>query len=119
MSKSEVKKYDNMQGFVESIFNVFQLVKTQAEKKQDRRMQMVALIILNYVRKMASENGIDLKSIPEPESINLIPVFEYITFKNIELFDFKNIDVNDVDTSKTEDLERFVLTHIYYITQQI
>lgn len=119
MSNSEVKKYDNMQGFIESVFNVFQLVKNHAGKKNDKRMQMIALVIFNYVRKLASDNNVDLKSINEPESINLIPVFEYIAFKNIELFDFTKIDINDVDTSKPEDLERFVLTHIYYITQQI
>ena len=60
---------------------------------------------------------IDLKKINQPETINLIPIFEYISYNNIELYDFSKINVNDVDVSKSEDLEKFVLTHIYYITQ--
>ena len=53
----------------------------------------------------------------EPELINLIPIFEYISVNNIELYDFSKIDVNDVDITNNADLERFILTHIYYITQ--
>jgi len=55
--------------------------------------------------------------VKEPDSINLIPIFEYISYNNIELYDFTKINVEDVDVSKKEDLEKFVLTHIYYITQ--
>ena len=36
---------------------------------------------------------------------------------NIELYDFSNINVNDVNITKKEDLERFVISHVYYITQ--
>ena len=32
-------------------------------------------------------------------------------------YDFTKIEVTDVDTTKNSDLERFVLTHVYYITQ--
>ena len=66
---------------------------------------------------MAKDNNVTLTDVKEPESINLIPIFEYISFNNIELYDFNTIDVNHVDTTKNEDLERFVLTHVYYITQ--
>jgi hypothetical protein len=120
MSEQTVKttSYDKMSDYIGSIFNVFQLVNRKAENQQDKRMKMIALMIYNYVRKMAKDNEIDLKTISEPDTINLIPIFEYIAYNNIELYDFTKIDVSDVDTSKNEDLERFVLTHIYYITQQ-
>jgi hypothetical protein len=110
-------KYDKITDYVISVFNVFQLVNRKATKQQDNRLKMISLVIYNYARKMASENNVDLKTIQEPASINLIPIFEYISFNNIELYDFTKIDVSDVDTSKNEDLERFVLTHVYYITQ--
>jgi hypothetical protein len=80
-------------------------------------MKVVALVIFNYVRFMANEHNVDLKTIVEPESINLIPVFEYVAANNIELYDFATINMNDLDVTKKEDLERFVLTHVYYITQ--
>ena len=84
----------------------------------DKKMKMIGLTIYNYIRFIAKENDVDLKEISEPECINLIPIFEYITTNNIQLYDFSNIKMTDVDISKKEDLERYVLTHIYYITQK-
>lgn len=110
-------RYDKMEDYVESIFNVFQLVNRKAEQQQDKRMKMIALVIYNYVRFMANQHNVDLKRFVEPDSINLIPVFEYVAINNIELYDFKTINMNDLDVTKQEDLERFVLTHVYYITQ--
>ena len=109
--------YDKMESYVESVFNVFQMVNRKAEKQRDKRLKMIALVIYNYTRYMAKEYNVKLTDIIEPESINLIPIFEYISTNNVELLDFTNIDVNDIDVSKKEDLERFVLSHIYYITQ--
>jgi hypothetical protein len=110
-------RYDKMEDYVTSVFNVFQLVNRKAEQQRDKRMKIVALVIFNYVKYMAKENNIELKNIAESESINLIPVFEYVAVNNIELYDFNTININDLDVTKKEDLERYVLTHIYYITQ--
>jgi hypothetical protein len=68
---------------------------------------------------MAKDYNVNLKELSEPDAINLIPVFEYISYNNIELYDFTKIDVTDLDVTKNSDLERFVLTHVYYITQKI
>ena len=111
------EKYDKITDYIVSIFNVFQLVNRKAEAQNDKRLKMIGLVIYNYVRKMSIDNNVNLKEIQEPKTINLIPIFEYISFNNIELYDFSNIDVSDLDTTKNEDLERFVLTHVYYITQ--
>jgi hypothetical protein len=80
---------------------------------------MISLAVFNYVRKMAHDYNVNLKELVEPDAINLIPVFEYISYNNIELYDFTKIDVSDLDVTKNSDLERFVLTHVYYITQKI
>lgn len=109
--------YDKMNDYVGSVFNVFQLINRKAEQQQDRRMKMIALVVFNYVKFMAKEHNVNLKNIVEPDSINLIPVFEYIAANNIELYDFATINVNELDVNNKEDLERFVLTHVYYITQ--
>jgi len=109
--------YDKMDEYIGSIFNVFQLVNRKAEEQHDKRMKYITLVIYNYVKFMANEHNVDLKKIVEPASINLIPVFEYVAANNIELYDFKTIDPNDLDVTKKSDLERFVLTHVYYITQ--
>jgi UV DNA damage repair endonuclease len=112
------KTYDRMPDYIETLFNVFQLVNKKAERNQDKRFKMIGLMIYNYIRKLAKDNELDLKDIKEAETINLIPVFEYISYNNIELYDFSKIEVKDVDTSNNADLERFVLTHVYYITQK-
>jgi len=117
MAESKPVLFDRIPDYVESVYNVFQMVNVKAEKQKDKRFKFIALVIFNYVKKMACDNNIDLKEIKLQDSINLIPIFEYISHKNIELYDFTKIQMSDVDTSKNEDLERFVLSHIYYITQ--
>ena len=107
-------RYDKMTDYITSVFNVFQMMKRRVK---DQRSQMITLVIYNYARYMAADYSLDLKEIVEPEEINLIPIFEYIAANDIELYDFSKINVNDVDVSKKEDLERYVLSHIYYITQ--
>jgi len=118
MTEVSVKKFDKMTEFIESMFHVFKLVKQKSEKQKDKRLQIISLVILNYIRKMSNDHNVNLKELRETDSINLIPFFEYISYNNIELYDFTKIDINDVDTSKNSDLERFVLSHVYYITQK-
>jgi hypothetical protein len=109
--------YDKIEEYISAIFNVFRMVKKKAETNKDNRLIMISLVIYNYSKYMAKEYGVNLLDVKEGESINLIPVFEYISKNNIELLDFSNIDINDIDITKKEDLERFVLSHVYYITQ--
>jgi hypothetical protein len=109
--------YDKMQEYITSLCDVAQMVNNKAREKRDKRQLAISLLISNYVIKLSKTHKIDLMQIKNSEKANLIPIFEYISYNNIELLDFKNIDVNDIDTSKEEDLERFILSHIYYITQ--
>ena len=112
------KPYEKMREYVESLFNVFNMINQNESVKKDRRFQIIALVIFNYVRKMAKDNDVDLRTVEIKKPINLMPIFEYISHNNIQLFDFNNIDLTDVDVNKNEDLERYVLTHVYYITQK-
>ena len=106
--------FDGMKG---SLFSVFKMVNKKGIEQKDKRLQMIAITIYNYTRYMATEHKVDLSTLVEPEMINLIPIFEYVSCNNIELYDFTKINIDDVDVKKKEDLERFVLSHIYYITQ--
>jgi hypothetical protein len=110
-------RYDKMNDYIKSVFNVFQMVNRKSSQQNDKRLKMIALTIYNYVLYMSKQYDVELKNILEPEHINLIPIFEYITANNIEFLDFLNINLSDIDVTKKEDLERFVLSHIYYITQ--
>ena len=106
MTETTIRVYDKMPEFIESVLNVFYLANKMAETKKDKRLHMISLVILNYVRKMAADFKVNLKEIPlkELETINLIPIFEYIAYNNVELYDFAKIDINDVDTTNSKDL---------------
>ena len=109
--------YDKMNDYITTIFNVFVKVRDSALLQKDKKKQLIALTIYNYVKYLAQTQSISLKDIPTTEHISMIPFVEYINYHNIELYDFKKINMEDVDIAKKEDLEKFVLTHIYYITQ--
>jgi hypothetical protein len=46
---SGTNTYDKMPDYVETLFNVFNLINTKAEKQQDKRLKMIALVIFNYI----------------------------------------------------------------------
>jgi hypothetical protein len=48
----------------------------------------------------------------------MLPFFDYIRYKNIELYDLDNIKETDVDMNKDEDKEKYILSYIYYITKK-
>jgi len=110
--------YDKMEDFIETIYNVFNSVNSKADLKRDKRLKYIAVLILGYVTKLAKDNSVNLKEIEEPESINLIPFFEYVNFKGINLLEFDKVQVEDIDVTKSDDIERFILSHVYYITQK-
>jgi hypothetical protein len=110
--------YDKMQEYITSLCDVAQMVNKKGHEQRNKRLIMVALLISNYVIKIGTKYNINLKEIKNNETANLIYIFEYINYNNIQLLDFANLDINDVDVEKEEDLERFVLSHIYYITQK-
>lgn len=111
-------EYDKMPDYIASLFSVFKMVHKKGADQKDKRLQMIALTIYNYTRYMATQYEVDLSALTDPEIINLIPIFEYVSYKNIEFYDFTKINIDEVDVRKKEDLEKFVLSHIYYITQQ-
>lgn len=113
-----IKKYDKITEYANSLFNIYKIISKKSEINSDNRLRAISLIIYKYVLKIAIDNKLDLSIVEDSETINLIPFFEYVAFNNIEFYDFNNIQITDVDINNPLDLERFVLSHIYYITQQ-
>ena len=109
--------YDKMSEYIDSILNIFNIIFKKSNEIKDHKLKMISLTLYNYILFMSKKYDVKIKDNVEVESINMIPVFEYISHNNIELYDFSKIKMDDVDVNKKEDLERFVLTHIYYITQ--
>jgi hypothetical protein len=102
--------------YIESIYNIFKMVNKMPQQA-DKKTKFIALLIYKYIFNIARAENIDLKSLIEPEFINLIPFFEFVTSNNIDFYDFDNINEADVNISNPADIERFTLSHIYYITQ--
>ncbi len=104
-----------------ALHNVFKMINKRAKDTSNDKMGHISLLIYKYYLYIVNTHKLDIAAIEQPVElvdINLIPIFEYISHNNIELFDFSKITLADVDTSKKEDTERFVLTHIYYLTQK-
>lgn len=110
--------FTQMKEYINALFNVFHTVNNKSDQTGDRKIKYIALIIYNYMVKMAKDNNIDLRELTVNESVDLSVIFNYINALQIELYDFNNIQMDAVDIAKREDIERFVLTHVYYITQQ-
>jgi len=112
--------YDKMNEFIEMLIHVFKLVKGMSVEKNSK-FKYIGMIIYNYTVRLAKDNNLDLTKLnitnDNIQTINLIPFFEYVSHNDIEFYDFEKIDNYNVDVNKKEDIERFVLSHIYYITQ--
>ena len=109
--------FDRMKEYVEALFNVFNIVNNKSDEKGDKKSKYIALVIYNYMVKTAKDNNVDLRELNVNKKVDLSIIFDYINHSQIQLYDFNNIDLDSVDITKREDIERFVLTHVYYITQ--
>ena len=110
--------YDKINEYIEEIFIIFKMIYKKAVQHKNSKMHAISLAIYKYTLKKAKDNNFDLDMIQDKENVNLIPFFEYVKYHNIQFYDFSNIKIEDVDIRKETDLERFVLSHIYYITQK-
>ena len=106
-----------MNDYIETIYHVFNSINGQADLNRDKRLKCITFLVLGYVTNLAKEYNINLLEIPEPEEINLIPFFEYISANEIKLLEFDKIKIEDIDVNNSKDVERFLLSHIYYLTQ--
>jgi len=109
-----------MKEYIKSIFEVFQFINYTAKNNNDTKLGLISLVIYNYIKKIALANNIELNHEKQTINLNTIslkPIFDYINNNQIELFDFQKISEDDIDANNENDIERFVLTHIYYITQ--
>jgi len=103
--------------YINSIYSVSESVYKNAVEKKDNRLIAISAVITNYFNKIVKNSEFEIKDLQKSDHINLVPFFEYVSLNNIEFYDFKNIKIEDVNVTKESDLERFVLSHIYYLTQ--
>jgi hypothetical protein len=113
--------YDKMRDYAVTIYSVFRKIQKNAKEANNNKMGYISIMIYNYYLNILKVNNFTASDIERDnynEDVNLIPLFEYISYNQIELFDFSKINIADVDINKKQDIERFVLSHIYYLTQK-
>lgn len=103
--------------YVETIYNVYLNIYNKARKAKNKKLVAISSIIYNYLNKLAIDNNIVVKNLNVNSEINMIPFFQYLDQNSIQLFDFDEIQESDVNLNNNKDIERFVLTHVYYLTQ--
>jgi len=101
--------------YIESIFNFMDVLYKKAVKLNDNKLIQICKLIFNYLMTCCSEVKVLLKDLNKNENFDMKPVYEYIQDNDIKLLDLNNILPEDIDISKPQDIERFVLSHIYYI----
>ena len=112
-------EYPKIKEYIETIWSIFHIIKDKAKIQQDKKLEMIALVIYNYVSYMAKTRNLTFQELKKENVINLVPFFEYLTYKNIQLYDLNNMSINDVDVKSKDDLERYTLSQIYYISQKM
>ena len=110
-------EYPKINEYIQTIWSIFHKIKDKSLQQKDKKLEMIALVIYNYVSYMSKTNGLKFEELKKEDVINLVIFFEYLTYKKIQLYDLNEIKIDDVDVKNKDDLERYVLSQIYYISQ--
>lgn len=103
--------------YVESIFNVCNILFNKAKESNDRKLFFISKLVGNYLMMISMEKNMSLTldKLNKNGEINKKPIIEYIEMNNIRLYDLKNMQMTDMNIADSNDVERYVLSHICYI----
>ena len=101
--------------YIESIFNFMEVLYKKAVNLNDKKLIQICKMIFNYLITCCNENKVLLKDLNKNEDFDMKPVYNYIHDNDIQILDLNNILPQDIDIKNPQDIERFVLSHIYYI----
>ena len=101
--------------YIESIYNFMEVLYKKSLKLNDNKLIYICKMIFNYLITCCDESKILIKELNKSDDFNMKPVYEYINDNKIEIIDLNNISFSDIDISLPSHIERFVLSHIYYI----
>ena len=104
--------------YIESIFNFMEVLYKKATNLNDKKLIQICKMIFNYLIVCCDERNVLLKDLNKNENFVMKPVYDYIDDNEIQILDLNNILPQDIDIKNPKDIERFVLSHIYYITQK-
>ena len=101
--------------YLVSIKSISNMLFNKAKDTNDKRLHFISLMIFNYLKGELCDLKLDYSSIEVEDCINLVPLYEYMATNHIELYDLKKISLDDMNASKQADVERFILSHIFYM----
>jgi hypothetical protein len=109
--------YEKSREYIESIFNVCNILFNKSKQNQDRKLFFITKLISNYLLSITMEKGVclSLSELNKTGEINKQPIIEYIAKNEIKLYDLRNMQMTDMNVADLKDVERYVLSHIYYI----
>ena len=107
--------YEKSKEYIESILNFMEALYKKAVNTNDTKLIHISKLIFNYVITCCVEIKVLLRDLIKDENFSMKPVYEYITNNDIKIIDLKSVQVEEIDVRNPQDIERFVLSHIYYI----
>ena len=110
-----IERFEKSIEYVESIFNFVDVLHKKSLTMNNNTLMNICKLIFKYLMDCCMEKNITIKHLKLEENYSMKSVYDYINDNKIELYDLININMNDVDITNPLDIERFVLSHIYYI----
>lgn len=101
--------------YIESIYNFMEVLYKKAISTKEHKLTYICKLIFNYLIQCCAENKILIKNLNKNDNFDMKPVYDYINVNNIEILDLHNVLPDTIDINNPLDIERFVLSHIYYI----
>ena len=101
--------------YIETIFCIYNVINLNSDKKLDGNLKAFAIILYNYVTKLALRNNINLTKIRRPKEIQMAPLYDYVKSKNIQVYQMNSIPDGTLDFKKEGVLETFILTQIFHM----
>lgn len=101
--------------YIESIYNFMEVLLKKANAQKDNTLLQICRLIFNYLIQCCFENKILIRDLQKKDNFDMKSVYDYISENNIQILDLKNVTPQEINISNPLDIERFVLSHIYYI----
>ena len=104
--------------YIESIYNFLEVLYRKAININDKKLIQICKLIFNYLIYCCQEKNVLIKNLNKKEDFDMKDVYDYVENNKIKLLDLNNISIEDINISDPLDIERFVLSHIYYIYEK-
>ena len=104
--------------YVNTLHSVTQLLIDKSKTSGDPKLKGIARLVYMYFLNSCNELKLDASHFSSTNNrIDIAHLMNYISHNNIQLYDLKNMDGTEMDSTSPYDIERYTLSHIVYIVQ--